>query len=210
MARVIQGGEGAWQALSFGQVHPGTLSFIQNQIQQTSQMLTDTGREFMSFGRDMFEQMHGSAAMARARATVQMVKGAFARDEIRTLHDVEEIRQAPVVMQRYILSQIDLRRLYQDQRCYGYEETYLDAEPNAIGENHYDYRRVMNGVRQEEYDEEGEMISSLIQIFPDELHEGDRELKIDEQTHILDTWEEVRRLISWHGEDPTNPMGGKL
>ena len=47
------------------------------------------------------------------------------------------------------MAQPDIRSLYHKGHCDGYSDTYVDMEPGLVGEQHYDYRRVMDGVVEE-------------------------------------------------------------
>ena len=49
-------------------------------------------------------------------------------------------------MKRYIMANPHVREAYQEQRIAGYDGTYKDPFADDTIENHYDYRRVMNGV----------------------------------------------------------------
>ncbi len=95
--------------------------------------------------------------------------------------------------------------MYHEQRCDGYSESYVDRFPGQVGENHYDYRRVMHGMVQD--DQEHDWKSTF---YLDELFEGDRELNFDEQVDILNTWDVVRSYLSKGQDDPTSQFGNML
>ena len=96
-----------------------------------------------------------------------------------------------------------LRLMYHQQRCEGYTDTYVDMHPGDVGEQHYDYRRVVDGMVMEQDDE---LVS--VQYF-DEIKEGD-ELDIDDQVAILRTWDSVKAAIEENKEDPTSPFNASL
>lgn len=205
MVQVSYGDSNDFNALAFGQKHPGTLAFLENQVSSFSQTLNDAGRSFFSNARDVFEQFNGETAMRLARAAVRKAGSLFQRDEIRSIWDLGQLQQAPLVMQRWIMANPVVRQTFQDQRCDGYADTYADMYPGALAENHYDYRRAMNGVLVD--DEENDW---SCKIFLDELVEGDRELDLEEKTDIQSTWAAVEALMHAGGEDPTSPFANKL
>lgn len=144
--QVSYGDSNEFNALAFGQKHPGTLAFLENQVSNFSQTLTDAGRNFFSNARDVFDRFNGEAAMRLARAAVRKASSLFQRDEIRSIWDMGQMQQAPLTMQRWIMANPVVRQMFQDQRCDGYADTYVDMFPGTIGESHYDYRRAMNGL----------------------------------------------------------------
>jgi len=108
------------------------------------------------------------------------------------------------MMQRFIMANPMVRQLYHDQRCDGYSGTYIDVQPDATKEDHYDYKRVMNGIVQQDGD--GTMFYTQ---YMDQLHHGDKELALAEQVSILDTWEIAEMFIK-AGNDPTSVWNESL
>jgi hypothetical protein len=141
--------------------------------------------------------------MALARNAIRSARGLLTPNVIQPLVSYEEFQIAQPVMQRYIMAQPDIRQLFFDQRCDGFSDTYVDQQPGKIGETHYDYRRVMNGMMVEEGED------FVVHHYLDELREGDRELTFHEQVDILSTWQ-VMSMFMQEKKDPTNIYGGKL
>lgn len=200
------GASDAFDALVYGETHPGTIAFLANQVNNVADTLTDAGRAFMSKTRDLFERFNGTAAMRFAREVVNSVKGAGARpDRIMTLWELPEMQSASLTMQRWIMANPNVRRRYHVQKCDGYSDTYIDVEPGQVGEDHYDWRRVMDG--HFVFDEEGHW--KCVQYFED-LKEGDRHLLHEEQVDIQRSWEAMDLVLALCKDDPTSPVGGSL
>jgi hypothetical protein len=207
VAQVIIGGTDEFNALVFGNKHPGTMQFLQRQVEQLpqiSQTLTDAGRQFFSTARDLYEKYNGAEAMRLARAALRKAGSVFQKDVVRSIWEMGELQHAPSVMQRWIMANPAVRSMFHEQRCDGYADTYVDVFPGSIGRQHYDYRRVMDGVVEQE--EDGFRVS----MYLDPLIEGDRDLSTDEKVDILATWQVVAKLMRADGEDPTSPFGNKL
>ena len=83
-------------------------------------------------------------------------------------------------------------------------DTYVDVEPKRIGDDHYDYRRVMDGVMVITDDD------WYAKCYVEELKEGDRDLSHGEKTDIIQTWSNLEYLIALNKEDPTSADGGFL
>lgn len=206
MAQVVEGGSHMFDALAYGQtLHPGTQQFLQNQIERPTDTLTDAGRSFLSGVQSLYDRLSGSTAMRIARAAKRAVGSIWQSDEIRRLADIGEMQHAPLVMQRYILAQPYVRKLYQEQRIEGYSGSYRDPFPEDRGEDHYDYRRVMNGVVVEDEDGGWQATTYFDELLPD-----DYDLSLEEQVDILDTWANVVAMIRKGGEDPTSRWNADL
>lgn len=205
---VHAGDTSSFDYLIFPNQNPANQISIQNQLQQFSQTLTDTGRKFLEASATIYQQIHDSDVARMARAALRSAKGIFHPNQIMDLETLEELQSAQVMMQRYIMAQPDIRGLYNAQRCDGYSDTYVDIDPGAILDSHYDYRRVMDTVIQEEG--EGESYSWFTRMYCEDLLEGDRELDFEERVSILGTWDVLKMFVQAGKEDPTNAWGGNL
>lgn len=204
--QIVSGGETEFNGLIYGDKHPGTLSFLQNQLTTgLSQTLTDVGKRVYSSLGAMFEKFNGSEAMHLIKAARRKVSNVFQQDVIRPLWDIEEIQQATLVMQRWIMAMPEIRKLYHDQRCDGFSTTYQDMQPDVIGRKHYDYRCVLNGLAQTE--EDGTL---KITYFYDEEHPDDATLSLEDKKDITNTWEYVRYFLAKGERDPSSKLGEYL
>jgi hypothetical protein len=210
MAQVFEGGEHYFNALTSGTPHQGTIGFITGQFNTASSNLTDAGRRFYEQARVSVENAINSDAMRLAQAATRKLRSLWDEDCIRPLQDIGDFQYAPLIMQRYIMAQPTIRKLYQQQRCDGYSDTYIDIHPNVIGEDHYDYRRVMNGVvtiSEEDEDGNSEWSSTT---YLDELNEDDNELLFEEQLEIIQTWDKLQALLDEGKDDPTSRYNAEL
>lgn len=201
------GASDRFDALLYGESHPGTVEYLRNEVERASMsdILTDTGRAFMKGAAETFEYFNGSRAMDFARSVVGKAKGLFQQNYIIPLTTVAELRDATVTMQRWIMAHPETRKRFNDQRIDGFADTYVDMDPGAWGETHYDYRRVTEGLLVT--DDKGDRFVEYIEP----LREGDRRLTMSEQLSIKEaTWDYLDLVYAIGEEDPTNPTGGKL
>lgn len=205
MARVVSSNSDVYAASVYGQPHPTTLSFIQNQISAPTHMLSDIGREFADKAMAMYESFHGEDAMRRATRALQTSEHRWDDNVIRPLCDINALQTAPLVMHRYLMACPEVRTMYHDMRLDGYSEEYVDLHPGMVGEDHYDYRRVMNGI----VDTDGDDESSYVEYI-ESLDEGDRELYFTEQTAVLRSWDQLLTAVWEDDEDPTSRYGDSL
>jgi DNA-binding transcriptional LysR family regulator len=181
--------------------------YISNQLSAFSQSLTDVGRKFLETSREIYEKINDAVAVRAAKAALRMSKGLFHPNAIVPLETLDELRSAQPVMQRYIMAEPMLRSLYHQQRIDGYSDTYQDIQPGIIGEDHYDYRRVMTGNIQEEV-RNGEEVWVARQYL-DEIHPDDRELDIQERHLVISAWDLAKKFLQTK-QDPTNIFGGDV
>jgi hypothetical protein len=205
MAQFYEGGEEMFQALTYGEPHPGTLQFIQQQLAAPTQALSAATQEFIQSAQGLYDRFMGSEAMRTMRAAGRQLGAAWQSDVIRPLHTAGEFQQAPLVMQRYLMAEPHFRDLYNRQACDGYSETYIDRWPRVPGgEDHYDYRRVMQGIVQPQDDH------WVAHQWVETLVPQDRELIAEEQFDILNSWSRMMTFLHSGDEDPTSRWNARL
>lgn len=205
MAKAHVGGLDTFNSIIYGMPHQGTLNFLQNTLEQSTQMLTDTGRAFMTRAHDMYEKYSGETALRRMRAAGQAIASRWQTDIIKPLATIAQLQTAPPVMHRWLMAEPTIRNLYQRHRCDGYGHSYIDNHPGAIGEEHLDYRMVMDGIV--EFDGDG---GWYFTEYVDDLIDGDRELFAEEQFDILRSWEHLATAALQGGDDPTSVWNAEL
>jgi len=199
----MMGDDLSFRSLAYGyEKHPGTLSFMENTMNNVSNVLTAGGQAFLSTARSIYDNLNNSHAMQLARAACNKMGNMFARTDIHEITEISNIQNANLIMQRYIMACPEVRSVFQSQLCNGYSETYIDMYPGKIGEDHYDYRRVENGILND--------ADERITHYLDVLVEGDRELMFDEQLAIKKTWQKVAELMQYGTVDPTDPLNGSM
>lgn len=206
MVKIVQGGSAEFNLLAFGETNPTTLQYIEHRSNTFSNNLTDTARDLFQTTKLMFEQIHGSEAMRKARAAIRSVTGLFQQDTVRPMCTIQEFQQAALTMQRWIMAEPTVRAAYHAQQCDGYTGSYVDMAPGMVGRDHYDFRLVNDGVLHEEDDGEDFKVT----FFFDEIMDGDRLLRPEEKVDILSSWEAVRAAMKAGGSDPTSILDDQL
>lgn len=169
--------------------------WLEEQVYRGTESLSSTGRMFAEMAQSAYKRLTDSSIMRQARAVIRDLSGAISGNRIRPIENYSGLQAAPPVMQRYLMAHPEYRKLYHQQRCNGYSDTYVDLEPGYVGEKHYDYRRVMNSVLVDT------PTGWEVTMYPDDLHEGDRGLYPDEQKVFLNAYELMTRAIG-EGVDP--------
>jgi hypothetical protein len=210
---IVEGSVAEFDAMVYGQKHPGTLQFLSNQVaslqQSASQYLTDAGKNFFANAADIYERFNGSEALRVARAAMRKVSHIFQSDEIKPLRNISEIQQAPLKMQRWIMAEPTIRQAWLDQRCDGYSGSYVDMHGGVIGVEHSDWRHVMSGIVEDIVDDDGES-NWKTTIYLDEVPAGDVELQLGDKTDVLTAWDLVKMYRQLGKEDPVSPSNNML
>lgn len=201
------GADDMFDAMLYGETHPNTVAFLASQVSQVADTLTEAGRAFIAKSAQVFNHYNGAEALRFARGVMSQVKGIFDTNRISTLWELAEMQDANLTMQRWIMANPNVRQMYHAQKCDGYSDTYLDVEPGWVKEDHYDYRRVMDGQFVFNPTEDVDWRSTS---YLDQLKEGDRDLLHEEQVEILRGWDAMDLLMALGKDDPTSAVGGSL
>lgn len=120
-------------------------------------------------------------------------------DGIRPLTKVADMQAAPPSMRRWIMAEPTIRKAYHAQECDGYSNSYIDMEPNSIGEDHSDYRKVRHGIIHVEENEE------VCSVYHSDMFDDDyAELTIGNKVDIMTTWDMVKNEYQKGRLDPTS------
>lgn len=207
MAMLVTGGFDTFEAAIFGRQHPNVVNFLQQQFEAASAPLQGAAAQFMEASKAIYERVNNSDTMRMARAAMNRVNSLWLSDEIQPLLNLAHLQNAPLTMQRWIMAEPTIRNLYVKQAADGYSDTYVNVHGKDVGEYHYDYRRVMDGIVDLDANVEEDAWESV--TYVEELAEGDRDLDLSEQRSILDTWEALRREMR-ENNDPTSKYNASL
>lgn len=208
MVQVVQAGNIAtFDYLLYPEQNFMNQTYLENQLNNFSNQISDFGRKFLEETKTIYNKINDSSVIRAAKAAIRSVKGIFHPNSIVALVTLDEIRSAQSAMQRYIMAEPTIRETFHLQRCNGFSDTYVDNYPGQVGEQHYDYRRVMDGIVRDVETEEG--YDWVATRYFEELVEGDRELTLNEQVSIMTSWDIAKAFLQ-AGEDPTDMFGGSL
>lgn len=207
MAQILDiGGDYVFDALVYGEQHPGTMQYLQQQAYDWSSSVGNSASRFAQETREFYDRYFGQTAQRMLRAAKRAVGTVWQVNEIRPISTMEDFQSAPPIMQRYIMAEPTVRKMFIKQQIEGYDEKYQDPFPNDTwGPDQYDYRRVTNGIVEFREDDSWYSNTYMEELLPD-----DRELVHEEQLDILNTWENVVDLVRKGEEDPTSRFGSYL
>lgn len=212
MAQIVIGNDEVFNALISGPPQQRTIDFVRNQFNNYNQsaVMSVAERKFYEQASVCVEQAVNSNAMRLAQSAARKLKHGWDPESIRYLPTIGEIQFAPVKMQRYIMANPTVRQLYHQGKIDGYSDTYADRDPGLRADDHYDYRRVMNGIIVESEQEDPDLTTWTATSWWDDIDEADSELLPEQQFDILDTWDTCEELLESSTEDFTSVYGGDV
>jgi hypothetical protein len=209
MASLIHGGEAELNLFTAGEPHPSMLRYIQEQAVAIGSYIQRTGNTFAQGVVDAYHSLYSDEALHRARVGISRVKSYFQEDRIREMTSIYEIQQAQPVMQRFIMAEPTIGKMYDQGRCEGYG--FTNPFPGQYGEDNYNWRRVMDGViRIQEPSEDNPHGGWESVTYIEELMEGDRHLILPEQNAVINTWLSMKYSLARSMVDPTSKSGNSL
>jgi hypothetical protein len=202
------GGLTEFNARAYGEKHPGTLNWLQTNVQNASVHVSEAAQKFFTSAQELYDRFNGAEALRLAALALRKVQSIFQPESIRALNSLAEIQNAPLKMQRFIMAEPVTRRQFLEQKCDGYSDTFVNVHGNDIGATHHDYRLAVHGfVQPIENDDEYEWKA---EFYPDSLDDDEAPLTHLQQQDIQSTWDLVRAAFERGKEDPTSPMGTLL
>ncbi len=198
----IKGGEMALNAMLYKQPDSNLLNYLQNNIQSAIDNTSAVGSRFVDTVKTMYNRFNDSSIINASKALL-FKTGSHMNQTVIYPVAYENIGNANLIMQQYIMAYPEVDKLYQRNMCYGFQDTYINTDPHH-GVESVEYMQVMDGVLQ--FDGNGE---GYVTHYSYHHSDKDNELDVFDKLNVLDTWENVQRLIAG-GIDPTDPDGGLL
>lgn len=209
MSQIIYGDDHVAAELTYGPRSDGLIQALRDNLSFSSPLLTEQGRAYASYVGKVFESVSGWDAVRAVRRATQAIAGYVKPDIVTALDSLEKIQTAPPKMQRFLMANVELRKLYQAGRIDGYSESYIDIQPGAIGRDHYDYRVATHGVVQTKTGDD-ESIAYEVTQYAMELASWDEPLNQRQRLDLAFTYSIALANLIEGEEEPTSCFGGKL
>lgn len=204
---IIQyGGDEDFSVLTYGAPNPHTAEFLNQQYANLNPAIFQD-QSFIERAYQIYEQNNGDAAILRARQLLNNTDSWIDPNAVFKINDVLGMQTAGPAMQRWIMANPEIRTLYHDERCHGYAESYVDDAPRVVGIDHYDFRRVVDGVFRDDPDDPE---LGIITIFNEDTSMDSGEIDAFNQLDVLTTWDMLEFYLKHGKEDPTDVFGGEL
>lgn len=199
MATVIQTNNLRSDAL-FYQPCSTTLDYMNQSVNDYIRTVQSVVPEYAQRVQQRYDEICNSAAVQRIANIKNRLNSVWETDTIRSLNTIEKIQNAPNSMRRWVMAEPSLRDRYLEGCVSAYDNQYVDLNPkDGSGKNHYDYRRVTNGVVLEASNG-----THYHNNYIEAIKDPSDILTVYQQAAILSTWQVIKNsLESDDNRDPT-------
>jgi hypothetical protein len=193
--KVLNGGDATFNALVYPPPDNNLLNYLQQNVEHARAAMSGISDRFVDMASNMYNKFNSNEVINAGKA---LLFGTETHLNHNVIYPVSygHLAEANYVMQRYIIAQPDVNKMYQNNTCEGFQDTYVDFEPDNEGTERMDYRNVMDGVIQ--YDEKG---NGYIMHYTDSNEY--EPLDTLDKFSVLHTWDSVAYSIAM-GIDPTS------
>lgn len=206
MITEITGDTNTFRALAYGRPDMLTLDWCRQREQQHLMMLDPLVRaNYESMAGTVLGAIDYESIANMSRALRNQADGVWLTNDIIPLTTIGEFQNPPPVMVDWIMANPDVREMYHNQQIAGYDEYYVDHDHGLRGYDHYHYRRVKNGIFEE--NTQGEMVA--VEWF-DDLRKPTDDLLFGEQLVIMKVWDEMSKILAEGNVDPTSRFNASL
>lgn len=207
MITVVNGDTNSFRAMAYGEPDLMTMQWCQQRQAEQFEVLDPTVREnFLNQTGTVFGQIDYEGIARMAKALNNQLDTMWFRDIITPLSTMAQLQNPPPVMINWMMACPEVREQYHQQTIAGYDEYYTDPEPGRTGEEHYYYRRAVNGLFIED-EATGEMEAT--EWFED-LWKPEDALDIVDQRSIQETWMHLVHALARGDTDPTSRFNAQM
>lgn len=206
----IQGGEDALNSLLYAQPSPDIIQYMQAKLQNVYNAATNIGKSFIDSATRLFNTTYSDEALDRAKR--YLIQSDYAlQSNVITGVNMDTYYNINPLMQSYVMEYPIINDLNNRNLCHGFQDTYVDLEPDLQGEDRSGFQRVVDGVLRfgkkfVPYNED-DIVDEETEGYINYYSNSDpTEITVTEQVGVLDLWHVVNELIILE-EDPTNLEG---
>lgn len=183
-----------------GHLDMNTQSWLGERSDALRATISTTATNFFNQAASLYTMISTSNAVQALRNLTVKTENAWQSNVVTYLQTIEQVQCAPIVMQRYIMAQPDVRQMYLNGEVSGYGESYENLHGDGIAAKHYDWRQVMSDIVV--VSDDSWQHTTYVEDTRD-----DKELTVFEKVDILRTWNVVQSALSAAEQDPTSPEG---
>lgn len=199
MANFFRGDDVSFDALIYGSGNRTADNFLQRLSSSFHNTVHEAAMPmFNSLVGTVFESVSVSKGLDSLRALGQKLNNVLNPNQVSILSTPMEMQLANAAMRRWVMACPEIRAAYSEGLIVGYDDLYENHHSEDAGNNHYDYRRVTNGIYMERPDGYGRY--QYWEDVPDE-----DVLTFADQVDILVTWDNMKAHLFKGDVDPTSP-----
>jgi len=192
-------GTAGFNALLYTPPSQPLIDYIGRHVNAAMEATGTLGQRFVDNVKSIYNRFGSERSILDSKRLLAQTGPGF-RDDVIYNVGYNDLGNANLWMQHYIMANPRVGDLYSKGMCHGYADTYINSEKDTYGENTMLYMDVMDGV----YDLEKD---TLHHYYHTEM--SDNGMDTVDKMSVLNTWDNVVESI-FKGLDPTDPDKGSL
>lgn len=186
----VDGDDGLETDALFGRSTDSALSYISSSVNNYINAIGDKASDMALRISNRYQELTSSTMANKIESLRDRINSTWSTNTIKPLHTLSELQQATPIMHKHIMAHPVVRERWNRGAIEGFDGAYTDNQPGAIGGNHYDYRRITNGVAMFNKDRSDVVYHRYIE---NDVSADDILLSI-ERMRILETWASIDRI----------------
>lgn len=199
MGQVLTLSEGALDMALYGSKAPILNNYLQQQLNQLQPAFNTFASRIYDSIRSSYDWINNKMVQYGILNELNQAGMTAIDNYYMDCLSFEQLQQANLTMQRWIMCHPQVNQYYIDQNIDGYSNTYQNVFGKGIGEDNYNYRRLMDKVLTSEDDDTWQVKYHLEELLP-----GDKELDHYEKVRILHTHDAIDWILKTCQFDFTN------
>lgn len=187
-------------ATTHGMLSRSDIGFFRERVSRNVKYAANYVNDYLKEAKDLIDNFDFDVLRDKVEAVRDRFGKRWDEDRIMRLTSLADLQQAKPKMQRYLMANPRVRKLFYGNKVNGYNGAFYSDEPGLYGNEHSDYRNVMQG-GYVGTDDEDRFVTYL-----DVLHDdSDDVLTFNERLVIREAWALMDAELDAGGQDPTSP-----
>lgn len=201
MAQFIEASsDDAGLMLFSGNKTASTINDLKQSVNNFIDSIGGSASDIAKYVKESFEDLNMGATFKRLQALRGNLDFSTSSDEITRLTTLEELQNATVRMQRYVMAHKKVRKLFLDNELNGYEGSYETIQEKGLGSDFYDYRRVTNGIVMTDVikakdEKKDDTVNVSATTYFEETFDDEIPLSMHEQFNVMSTWDTIDSVL---------------
>ena len=203
MGTLVRASGHLFNAQFSGGLNREDLDYLETQIRDNTSRLGRLGESIRDRAMAIYERYDIDSVRRGLRAIERKASTYFDNlESIREFLNIGQLQNVGLENQRWLMANPYYRNLVHKERAEGWQDTYVDCQPDAIGHRHLDYQRVMQGMPIVE----GEDL--MFVTYQDIIEEEPMDVEV--QNIHLRNWELLEYFARKGEDDPGSPSNASL
>lgn len=187
-------------ATTHGLLSRSDVGYFRERVARNIKYAANYVNDYLSEAKDLIDNFDFGTLKDKVDAVRDRFGKRWNEDRVARLTSLGDLQQAKSKMQRYLMANPRVRRLFYGNKVNGYNGKFFRDEGELYGSDLRDYRNVMQGGYVGTEDED--RFVTYLELVDEEV---DDLLTFNEREIIRDAWALMDAELDAGGQDPTSP-----